>query len=156
MRRNWPRDAVEAAGTPDALKHTMVPRLLLAEDDAELRKLLADDLRTDGWDVLEAADGQALHAIARDLQAGLVAPIHLVITDVRMPGPPAFEAVEQILARSRVPVLVMTGFLSEATFKEARRLGALGVFHKPFDVDDLCTAASCLRPDAAQRPRPRR
>jgi DNA-binding response OmpR family regulator len=60
-----------------------------------------------------------------------------------MPGPSGLE----VLARLReeewaTPVLLISAFDDDATHAEARRLGAVGVLHKPFDLDDFRTAVA--------------
>jgi DNA-binding response OmpR family regulator len=124
--------------------------VLIAEDDADMRKLLAERLRREGFEVLEARDGRELvELIAAQVLGGSGdrPPIDLVISDVRMPGMSGLDALASLRRHDwGTPFIVITAFGDADTHAEARRLGAAAVFDKPFDVDDLCTAALlCLR-----------
>ncbi len=123
--------------------HTQRPRrILLAEDDDEFRGFLADVLRDDGHEVVEVGDGRLLlQRIAVAVTDGdNLEGIDLVLSDVRMPHADAFEVVSGIRrAKIDVPVLLMTAFGDQNTHEQARQLGVLCVFDKPFDVDDLRT-----------------
>ncbi|HEX3855490.1 MAG TPA: response regulator [Polyangiaceae bacterium] len=116
-------------------------RLLLAEDDFELRELLACVLRADGHDVIEARDGNELWTLLSEDGRGDGEPFALVVSDVRMPGLTAFDVLTR-LQRSLVatPVILITAFGDQTTHLRALRLGASRVFDKPFDCDDLRAA----------------
>jgi two-component system, response regulator, stage 0 sporulation protein F len=115
------------------------PRILVADDQSEMRTLIRKMLVRRGYEVLEAADGPDL---VRVLVDGLTedesrAP-DLIITDVRMPG---FTGLE-VLARLRrerwtTPVILITAFGDAQLHREALRLGATCVLNKPFDMDEL-------------------
>ncbi len=114
-------------------------RILIAEDDDEMRRLLVRALSRDGYEVVAVAAGQPLlHALTSGAGPRQFA---LVISDLRMPGMSGLEVVRELRARgSRLPVLLMTAFGGEDTLIEARKLEVTAVFAKPFDVDDLRTA----------------
>ncbi len=118
----------------------LAARVLLAEDDGELRALIAHALRGDGFDVVEVEDGKALvdslaDAIAAD---GALDGYDLVVSDVRMPG---FTAIDVLAAMrpflSRTPVVLITAFGDPRTHQRALLLGAAAVIDKPFDLDEL-------------------
>ena len=111
-------------------------RLLLAEDDFELRDLLASVLRADGHEVVEARDGNELWALLSGDPGER--PFALVVSDVRMPGLTAFDVLTR-LQRSwtGTPVILITAFGDQTTHLRALRLGASRVFDKPFDCDEL-------------------
>ncbi|MBU8897936.1 response regulator [Corallococcus sp. H22C18031201] len=122
------------------------PRVLIAEDDTQMRRLMAEALGRHGCDILEARDGRELIEMLVRGRAGVeqVVP-DLIITDVRMPGCTGLE----VLSRLRrvdwaTPVILITAFGDEATHLEARRLGAAFTFDKPFDLDALCDAVRTL------------
>jgi DNA-binding response OmpR family regulator len=112
---------------------------LLAEDDPELRGLLAEALRRDGHLVMEVSNGVILDDVIREL-AGQ-SPDHareIVISDVRMPGRNGLAVLESHRGRAWCPPFVfMTGFSDADVRDEAHRLGAAAVIEKPFDMDDL-------------------
>ncbi|MFL5345099.1 MAG: response regulator [Hyalangium sp.] len=120
-------------------------RVLLAEDQPEMRSLIRSALVRDGYEVIEAEDGPA---VIRAIISGLVeerarAP-DLIITDMRMPGYTGLE----VLARLRredwpTPVILITAFGDEALHAEAARLRAR-VLDKPFELEDLRAAVRAL------------
>jgi DNA-binding response OmpR family regulator len=135
-------------------RHSEPFRVLLAEDDAEMRRLVADALRADGYELVEAPDGgRLLVNIAAWLKGGHGAEsVDLIVSDIRMPicsGLQILAALRE--GHWRMPVILMTAFGDEAIRKHAESLDAV-LFDKPFDVDDLRTAVANLLP----RDRPRR
>jgi len=119
------------------------PRVLIADDDTDLREELASLLSEDGYDVDEAADGnELLDALAKAGSPSTERPTYdAILMDLMMPG---FSGVDVLTALHtpppRVPVLVMTGCEDEHIVKTAASLGAVAVFRKPFDLDDLRNA----------------
>lgn len=125
-------------------------RILVAEDDAEMRRIVADTLREDGYDVVELADGGRLlvDIAARMKEGAAVDAVDLIVSDVRMPictGLQILEVLRQ--AHWHTPVILMTAFGDRATRKHAEDLLAI-LFDKPFDMDDLRTAVANLLPRA--------
>jgi CheY-like chemotaxis protein len=115
-------------------------RILLAEDDAEFRQLLATVLLGDGYEVREAADGrQLLDWLATWTDGGHIDDIcDLVISDIHMPGYSGLDVLSSLhCLDSPVPVIVITAFGDAATRRLAAALGAAAVLDKPFDLDDL-------------------
>lgn len=127
-----------APGNADPANCPPPARVLLAEDDFELRELLACVLRADGHEVVEACDGNELWALLGESAADARAPFSLVVSDVRMPGMTAFDVLSQLqCALSETPVILITAFGDQTTHLRAQRLGASRVLDKPFDFDDL-------------------
>jgi two-component system response regulator (stage 0 sporulation protein F) len=114
-------------------------RILLAEDDPELRSLLAEALRRDGHQVMEVANGVALDDVIRELAAQSPAcPQEIVISDVRMPGRTGLSVLESHRGWPWCPRFIfMTGFGDDDLRAEARDLGAAAVIEKPFEMDEL-------------------
>jgi DNA-binding response OmpR family regulator len=121
------------------------PRVLVAEDDVEMRRLLVETLTREGLTVSEARDGAELMEIAvRTLQEDGSAP-ELVITDVRMPGRNGIEALRALRATLKSSaILVITAFGDEATRRQAGEVGAAAVLDKPFELSELCAAVARL------------
>jgi DNA-binding response OmpR family regulator len=118
-------------------------RVLVAEDDADLRGMIADQLRREGFDVLEASSGDdALEVLAAigaigDPQGG----VDLLVMDVRMPGTSGIEVTRILrLAHWTTPVLWITAFPESGLLIEAPRLAAK-VLAKPFALAQLSEAA---------------
>ena len=120
-----------------------VPCVLVAEDDTRMRELLADTLRRDGHEVIEARDGAELLDYIGELHLSPRGdpPIDLIITDVRMPTLSGIDVLAELRwADWAIPVIVITAFGDADLHAEAKRLGAAAVFDKPFDLDDIRTA----------------
>ena len=115
-------------------------RILIAEDDPELRSLLSMVLMEDGYQVDEVADGrQFVDVLACLYDNGIpVDSYNLIITDIRMPGFSGLDVLSALRClRSHVPVIIITAFGDEPTRRLALGLGALAVMEKPFDLDEL-------------------
>ena len=112
-------------------------RVVIAEDDAEMRRLLASALRNDHYEVVEVADGKELiDRVADSITAGL--PVDCIVTDVRMPKLTGTQALKLIKgAGLTIPVIVITAFGDYATRSDAWLLGATAVLDKPFEIEDL-------------------
>jgi two-component system, OmpR family, alkaline phosphatase synthesis response regulator PhoP len=124
--------------------------IFLAEDDDELRGLLAESLRADGHRVIEASDGDQLEDAIRVCWAGQAAlrPIargdpsppgeadELVICDLLMPGRTGLQVLDAFRDHGwSPPFILMTGFADDEVRDEALRLGALAVIEKPLALD---------------------
>ena len=131
-------------------------RVLLAEDDAEFRRLLATLLESDGYDVQQAADGQQVVewlAYWSDL-GPMDANCSLIISDIRMPGYSGLDVLTSLhCLGSQIPVILITAFGDDATRRQAVRLGAVAFLSKPFDMDDLRTVVLNVATKATARRR---
>ena len=114
--------------------------VLLAEDDAPFRRLVASVLEEVGYQVVEAADGLALLANVERARRER-RDTFLVVTDIRMPGLTGLDVLAILrCANWPTPVILITAFGDEMSHSEGRELGATAVFDKPFDVHALRTA----------------
>jgi CheY-like chemotaxis protein len=115
--------------------------VLVADDDDELRALVVDTLRADGYIVVEARDGAEMLAMLADTAGDPSKRPDVIVTDVRMPKLSGLGVLQEMRhAQLRMPVVLMTGFPPASVEVVAKRLGAVGVLKKPFDIDDLRTA----------------
>jgi DNA-binding response OmpR family regulator len=124
------------------------PRILLAEDDPDMRALVAQSLRKDGYEVIEVPDGgRLLVSLATTYGHHEEYDAYdLLISDVRMPVCSGLEIVEGLRkAHWKIPVILMTAFGDAQTRARAEAFGAV-LFDKPFDVDDLRTAVMNMVP----------
>ena len=115
--------------------------VLVADDDEDMRALVADTLRGDGHAVLETGDGEELLVALEEAIDDPSRRPDVVVSDVKMPrlsGLGVLAALRR--ARLYFPVVLMTVLADESIESVARSLGAVGVLRKPFDVDDLRTA----------------
>lgn len=117
-------------------------RVLVAEDDPDMRKLVVEALRKDGHDIQQAADGvELLVRIAQECHRNAsLASVDVVVSDIRMPGYSGHEIMERLFdARWRIPLILMTAFGDDDTRRRAERLGAI-LFDKPLRLEELRAA----------------
>jgi two-component system OmpR family response regulator len=117
--------------------------VLVADDDEDMRSLVAETLRSEGYDVVEVCDGvELVDYLSRTLDEPGDRP-GVVVSDVLMPNLSGLAVLEALRrAEWNVPVLLMTVLADDSVRTMARRLGAVGVLRKPLDSDALRTAVS--------------
>lgn len=110
----------------------MAARILVVEDEEIMRVSVLDHLRSQGWEVDDAADGLA--ALER------VKAIHydLILSDIRMPGMDGETLLSQVKPLSpRTEMVMMTAHGSTDDAVRCLKMGAADYILKPFDLDDL-------------------
>ena len=126
-----PEDSEQQATLPVAGGHETV---LLAEDDASVREVVARALEQMGYRVLRASDGQ----VALDLARAHSARIALLATDLVMPGMTGRELALALLAeRPDLRVIYMSGYADQAVVRHGVLEKGLPYLQKPFSVADL-------------------
>lgn len=105
-----------------------VVKILLADDEERMRRLVSDFLRKQGYDVIEAEDGKG----ALECFVSMNQSIALVILDVMMPGMDGWEVLRFIREHSKVPVIMLTAKSTEADELLGFGLGADEYITKPF------------------------
>ncbi|TWT56240.1 response regulator [Allorhodopirellula solitaria] len=110
----------------------MIPNVLITDDDAGFRSALCDALSDRGLTLYQASDGdEALEVIGQE-------SIHLVLVDVHMPRVTGIEVIREIAGRSlRIPTILMSAMMDEAIEREAARMRAYRILHKPIGLRDL-------------------
>lgn len=110
-------------------------RILLVEDDHEMRSLISDSLSSEGFEVTQAEDGEAAAAkIARE-------DVDLVITDIGLPGMSGLEFLSVIRAkRPGLPVIVVTAFGDRSALVPAGEMEVGRLISKPFKTQELIAA----------------
>ena len=107
-------------------------RILIADDDAAQRRIMASILNGEGHDVLEASSAE--EALERLQQRAC----EVVLTDMRMPGQGGLHLVESAAKLSTAPeIVVVTAFGGVDTAVKAMRLGAYDYLNKPLDRNEL-------------------
>lgn len=106
----------------------MAKLVLIAEDESELRDLLATELRDNSIDVIEAANSiEAIKLLNEN-------DVDLVVTDLRMSGGDGLELLAAIRTKpKRIPAILMSGF-ADCTLSQAQSFGATELLHKPFTL----------------------
>jgi DNA-binding response OmpR family regulator len=113
-------------------------KVLVADDDADLRDLISFTLAQAGYLVIKAADGpSAVQLFERESP-------DLVVLDINMPGMSGFQVCEAIRRRSRVPVMMLTVRGEEEDLVRALGLGADDYLNKPFSPRTLLARIKAL------------
>ncbi len=123
-------------------------KVLVVDDEANLRKVLATMLRRTGYDVTVAADGE--QGLAEFLKSGA----DIVVTDLVMPKMGGMELLRSVNSSNPdVPVIIITAHGTVDSAVEAIKLGAFDYITKPFDQTEIQSviAKAARTHDIAQR-----
>jgi len=117
-------------------------RILVIDDDEQMRTLLRQVMEWAGYQVAEASNGREGMRLQQKVMADLV------ITDLIMPEQEGLETITELKTRyPRIKIIAISGggrIGPEAYLPAARELGADRVFSKPFDVKELAEAVKEL------------
>lgn len=112
----------------------MTHRILVVDDERNMRRVLQGLLQAEGHDVDGAGDGDEARALLRKAEP----PYDLVLTDLRMPGSDGMDLLRACKRRHPdTPVVLITAHGTVDTAVEAMREGAFDFITKPFDDDEL-------------------
>lgn len=116
----------------------MTKRILVVDDEQDLRNLVCTALTRDGYQVLPANNAQeGLQILSNDSQ------IDLALLDITMPGMDGLEMLAKVRDMNKnLPVIMMTAIQTPATVIAAMREQACDYLAKPFALDDLLTAVA--------------
>lgn len=118
--------------------------ILIADDEARIRRLVSDFLKRDGHTIVEAADGAEAMQILENRHAGL----DLAILDVMMPGMDGFEILHELRAQEsggkRLPVMLLTARAEDADQVRGLEGGADDYVTKPFSPIVLAARVRAL------------
>jgi len=113
------------------------PRILVVDDEASIRDLLAKTLALAEYDVDVAPDGRSA------LERMRLYPYDLLIADLKMPGMDGLTVIREAKRyKADLPVIIITGFSTESSAIEAVNLGVAGYLTKPFRVPQVLAAAA--------------
>lgn len=117
----------------------MAKRILVADDDENILKLLEIILVNEGYDVIKAKDGkEALEKFNKN-------KMDLAILDVDMPAINGFEVCRNIrIKEEKMPVIILTGKSEGGLVKEGFEAGATLYMFKPFTSSKLLTMVKAL------------
>jgi excisionase family DNA binding protein len=125
------------APAPRPAPGTGRPRILVVDDEASIRDLLAKTLALAEYDVDVAPDGRSAVERMR------LYPYDLLIADLKMPGMDGLAVIREAKRyKADLPVIIITGFSTESSAIEAVNLGVAGYLTKPFRVPQVLAAAA--------------
>jgi two-component system response regulator AtoC len=110
----------------------MAKRVLIADDEKNMRWVLSEALAAEGYEVLQASDGkEALTAVDEQHP-------DLMVLDHKMPSPDGMEVLRRIRAKGETfPIIMLTAHGNVETAVEAMKAGATEYLTKPFDLGEL-------------------
>ncbi len=120
-----------------------MPRILIIDDEKDIRDLLRVLLETKGYEVVEAENGDEGLRVFRSM------PIDLVMTDILMPEKEGLSTIMDLKkTNSQLKIIAMSGgaFQSGQYLNFARKFGADRILEKPFDVETVMRAVEELAP----------
>ncbi|HRN54290.1 MAG TPA: response regulator, partial [Gemmatimonadaceae bacterium] len=128
-RKSTPVRGIDVAGGNE--------RILLAEDEPAIRSALSRILRAAGYDVLEASNGgEALRLADAETRS-----IHLLLSDVMMPGIGGKELVQRLAqSRPEVRVVLMSGYTDDAALRADLGAARYAFLQKPFTAREVLLA----------------
>ena len=135
--RGGSRSSTASAAPARPATATARPRVLVVDDEASIRDLLAKTLALAEYDVDVAPDGRSA------LERMRLYPYDLLIADLKMPGMDGLTVIREAKRyKADLPVIIITGFSTESSAIEAVNLGVAGYLTKPFRVPQVLTAAA--------------
>jgi two-component system, response regulator, stage 0 sporulation protein F len=111
---------------------SMKEKLLVVDDQFGIRVLLKEVFENDGYETYEAANGRtALEILEKEKP-------DLVLLDLKIPGMNGIEILREMRSRNiQTEVFLMTAYGEIELIKEAKKLGAIEHFAKPFDIESV-------------------
>src|SRR5262245_15628059 len=133
-------------------------RILLAEDDVQMRRLVAAVLRSAGHRVVEASDGtEVLERIESTIWRDRQDLFGVIVADMNMPALTGLDVLAALRsANVNTPFILITAYGDAGIRAEAEWLGACAVLDKPFLFEDLQRAVAAALRGTCRRTRPRR
>lgn len=111
-----------------------MPKLLIVDDEADVREFAANFFRKHKIDCLTAASGEETLGIVEKEKP------HLILLDIKMPGIDGIETLRRLKEKDKdLKIIMVTGRKpeEEEAFDRCRQLGALDYIHKPLELDEL-------------------
>ncbi len=114
-------------------------RIIVVEDDPQVRAMLRETLQQEGHDIVEASNGKECVTLYREN------PAELVITDIIMPEQDGVETIHSLRREHPgVRIIAISGgspnIRGDYLLGTANALGAVRAFHKPVDMNELINA----------------
>lgn len=119
----------------------MAEKILIVDDQYGIRILLNEVLQKEGYLTFQAANGVQALDIAKNNRPDLV------LLDMKIPGMDGIEILKRMKAHdSTIAVIIMTAYGELDMIQQAKDLGAITHFAKPFDIDDIRNAVKKYLP----------
>jgi two-component system chemotaxis response regulator CheY len=122
-----------------------MPRIMIVDDVASIRQIVSKVFQDVGYQVTEAARGDEALDLAK------LKRVHLVITDVEMPGMNGLQLIKELRelkSYNTTPILILARDASDVNIKKAETLGASGFIEKPFTPERLLSVVNQVLVDA--------
>jgi DNA-binding response OmpR family regulator len=123
---------------PSTIQFVAPKRVLIIDDEDDLRTMLSSYLSAGGFEALQAADGE------KGLAAVLATKPDLVVLDVGLPGIDGFEVLRRLRTSSDVPVIMLTARAEEVDRVVGLTVGADDYVTKPFSPRELVARISAV------------
>ena len=123
------------------------PKILIVDDDANLRRALKIRLRANHYDTVQASDGYSAIAVAQKEQP------NLIILDLGLPAGDGFVVLERLRdsdSLSSIPVIVLTARDPQSNKQQTLQAGATAFFQKPVDNSELLAVIRESLPSTCQ------
>ena len=120
------------------------PKILIVDDDSDLRRALKTLLRANHCDTVQASDGYSAIAVAQKEQP------NLIILDLGLPAGDGFVVLERLQnsdALSNIPVIVLTARDPQSNEHKSLQAGATAFFQKPADNNELLDVIRATLPE---------
>jgi DNA-binding response OmpR family regulator len=120
---------------------TLLPVVLVADDNPDILELVALTLERDGYEVVQARTGEEALRLAAEREP------HLAVLDLMMPGIDGYEVIRRLRAEEtgrRVPILILSAFAEDRQAAHALDAGADAYMRKPFSPRELLAKAGSL------------
>jgi DNA-binding response OmpR family regulator len=120
------------------------PKILIVDDDPDLRRAMKIRLRANRYDAVQASDGHSAIAMARKERPSLI------ILDLGLPAGDGFavlQGLRDVDTLSRIPVIVLTGRGPQFSERQALQAGAAAFFQKPADDRELLAVIRTIVPN---------
>ena len=128
-----------AHGSSQQSSSSVAYRVLIVDDESSIREMLSKTLALAEYEVDTAPDAAAALNLLRLSNT----PYDLLIADLKMPGMDGLSLIRQVKQiRSRLPIIIITGFSTESSAIEAVNLGVAAYLTKPFRVPQVLAAAA--------------
>ena len=125
----------------------MKQRILVIEDDAPIRQGIVDALQFDGYETIEAADGNT------GLDLAVTLDCDLILLDLILPGPQGLDILREVRStRPTLPVIILTARGDESDRVRGLRLGADDYVVKPFSATELMARVQAVLRRSPERP----